>query len=75
MIEIETKLKKWGRSFGVIIPMEKVREANLTVEEPLEIVITKKKNPFLKNFGIAKGNMKKPTKKMLEELRAESWDE
>jgi len=74
MIEVETKLKRWGRSFGIIIPMEAVREADLSENEPLEITITKKRNPFRENFGILKRS-KKSTKELLKELRAESWDE
>lgn len=75
MIEVETKLKRWGRSFGVIIPMDKIREADLSEEEPLEIIITKKKNPFLKNFGILKGKIKRTTKEILGESDKEGWDE
>ena len=74
MIEVETKLKRWGRSFGIIIPMEAVREADLSENEQLEITITKKRNPFLEAFGVLKSS-KRSTKNMLKELRAESWDE
>ena len=75
MIEIETKLKRWGRSFGIIVPMEKVREEQLSEEELLDIVITKKKNPFLENFGILKGKIKKTTQQLLDESDKEAWDE
>ena len=75
MIEIEAKLKRWGRSFGIIVPMQAVKEADLKEEEKLTITITKEQNPLQEVFGILKGKMKKPTKEMLKELRAESWDE
>lgn len=75
MIEIEAKLKRWGRSFGIIIPMESVKEAELGENEELEVTITKKGNPFLKNFGILKGKIKKTTKQLLEESDKEGWDE
>lgn len=75
MVEIETKLRRWGRSFGIIIPVEAAKEADLSENESIEVVITKKKNPFIENFGILKGKMKKPTKEILKELREESWDE
>ena len=75
MIEIETKLKRWGRSFGIIVPMENVREAGLKESEELEVTITKKSNPFLENFGILKGKMKRTTKQLLEESDKEGWDE
>ena len=74
MIEIEAKLKRWGRSFGIIIPMEKVKEADLSENEELDIVITKKKNPFLENFGRIK-RPKKSTKQLMKEIDKEGWDE
>ncbi len=73
MIEAEVKLKKWGRSFGIVIPMEKIREANLNEEEPLTILITKNKNPFLENFGKIK--LKKSTKEILKQIRKEGWND
>ena len=73
MIEAEVKLKKWGRSFGIVIPMEKIREANLNEKEPLTILITKNKNPFLENFGKIK--LKKSTKEILKQIRKEGWND
>jgi antitoxin component of MazEF toxin-antitoxin module len=73
MIEVETKLKRWGRSFGIIIPMEKVKEANLAENETLDVVVTKKKNPLQETFGKLK--FKKSTKELLKESDREAWDE
>ena len=75
MIEINTKLKRWGRSFGIIIPMDTVRENNLKENEELKLVLTKRENPFLENFGVLKGKMKKTTKHILDESDKEGWDE
>ena len=75
MIETEVKIKRWGRSFGVIIPMEMIKESNLNENEIVNIVVQKKKNPFLENFGILKGKMKKTTKELLDESDKEGWDE
>lgn len=75
MIEIETKLKRWGRSLGIIVPMEKIKEAELSENEIINIKIEKKGNPFLENFGILKGKIKKSTKKLLNESDKEAWDE
>jgi len=73
MIEVETKLKRCGRSFGIIIPMEKVKEANLAENETLDVVVTKKKNPLQETFGKLK--FKKSTKELLKESDREAWDE
>lgn len=75
MIEIEAKIKRWGRSFGIIIPMEKIKEAKLSEEESINVIIGKKDNPFLRNFGILKGKIKRTTKSILEESDKEGWDE
>lgn len=74
MIEIEAKLKRWGRSFGVIVPMTAVKDAGLKEEENLKIRIIKEENPFLKNFGIFKRPLKN-TKQILKDIRKGAWDE
>jgi antitoxin component of MazEF toxin-antitoxin module len=73
MLEMESKLRKWGRSFGVVIPMEKIREAQLHEDETLKILIRKKKNPLKQTFGIMK--FKKTTQEILHESDRECWDE
>lgn len=75
MIEVESKLKRWGRSFGIVIPMEKIRDANLSENDCLDIVITKRENPLKQTFGILKGKLKKSTEKILKEGDKESWDD
>ncbi|MEK6888938.1 MAG: hypothetical protein AABW80_02410 [Nanoarchaeota archaeon] len=75
MIEAEVKLKRWGRSFGIVVPMEKVREAGLKENELLNMSLARKNNPFLDNFGILKRKNRKNTKQLLKEIRKEGWDE
>lgn len=73
MIEVETRLRRWGRSFGVVIPMEKIREANFKGDEVVNMVLTKRINPLEKHFGTFK--FKRPIKAILKEGDRESWDE
>lgn len=73
MIEIESKLKKWGRSFGVVVPMDKIKKENLSEKDELKILITKKKNPLKETFGTVK--FKRPIEEILKEGDKESWDE
>ena len=73
MIEIDARLRRWGRSFGVVIPMEKIRKEKLSENEEVRILIVKKKNPIKETFGIFK--FKRPIKEILEEGDRESWDE
>ena len=69
MIEIKEKMKRWGRSFGVVVPMEKLRNSNIGENETIEIIITKQKNPLKKHFGSFK--FKKSIDEMLKEADEE----
>ncbi|MEK6873808.1 MAG: hypothetical protein AABW91_03105 [Nanoarchaeota archaeon] len=73
MIEIEAKLKRWGRSFGIVVPMEKIKLEGISDRDVLAIFIKKGGNPLKKHFGTFK--FKKATKEMLDESDRESWDE
>jgi antitoxin component of MazEF toxin-antitoxin module len=75
MIETEAKIKRWGRSFGIIIPMAMIKESNFGENEVVNVTVRKKKNPFLENFGILKGKLKKTTEEILNESDKEGWDE
>lgn len=72
-IEFEAKLKRWGRSFGIVVPMEKIREIKMTKDEEFEIVMSKKRNVLKETFGSVK--FKRPIKDILDEGDRESWDE
>ena len=73
MIEFESKLKRWGRSFGIIVPMEKLRKISIRENELVEVILNKKKNPLKKHFGSFKFN--RPIKEILDEGDRECWDE
>lgn len=47
---LQTRLRRWGNSLGVIIPMEIVQEQGLTEGEEILIELTKK-NTLLELFG------------------------
>ncbi|MBS3067015.1 hypothetical protein J4205_04270 [Candidatus Pacearchaeota archaeon] len=73
MIEIEAKLKRWGRSFGIVVPMEKIKSEGISDRDVLDISIVKKRNALKDTFGTFK--FKKSTQEMLDESDRESWDE
>ena len=73
MIEIKSKLRRWGRSFGVVIPMDKIKKEKLVEDEEIVLLVGKKKNPLKETFGTAK--FKRPIKEILKEGDRESWDE
>ena len=73
MIEVETKVRKWGRSFGVVIPKEKIKEEGIKENETIKLLIGKKNNVLREVFGTFK--FKKSTEEMLRESDKECWDE
>ena len=73
MIEVETKVRKWGRSFGVVIPKEKIKEEGIRENETIRLLIGKKKNVLRETFGTLK--LKRPTQEILDESDREDWDE
>lgn len=50
---METELKEWGNSVGVIIPSEKLKELGVHKGDRIEISIVAKKR--LNGFGLCKG--------------------
>ena len=73
MIEVEAKVRKWGRSFGVVIPKEKIREEGIKENETIKLLIGKRTNVLKETFDTFKFNKK--TQEMLDEIDKESWDE
>jgi len=71
MIELKTKLKRWGNSFGVVVPISYVEEEG--AKEGDEVVILMKKNEkrniLRETFGIHK--FKKSTKQLMKEMDKE----
>ncbi len=50
------KIKKWGNSFGLLIPKEELRRMNLGENQEVVAEITKKENPLKELFGFGKKN-------------------
>lgn len=72
MTAIETKIKRWGNSFGIIIPREKLKDKN--IQEGEEVIIEINKKEKLKDmFGSLK-DWKIDTQKEKNKLRKE-WKE
>lgn len=68
---VNAVVKKWGNSYGVILPIKIVRENDLSEDEIIEIQIKKK----IRNIKALYGTLKldKSTQKIKDELR-EGWD-
>jgi hypothetical protein len=73
IMKTETRIRRWGRSFGVVLPMEKVKAEGLKENDVVSLLILKKANPLKETFGTIK--FKKSTQQMLKESDREAWDE
>ena len=75
MTIIETKLKKWGNSFGVVIPSEAVVARNLKENENIRLIIVKDSGKVLhETFGIGKGRLTKSGQQIKDEARRELYN-
>ena len=73
MMEVEAKVRKWGRSFGIVIPIDKIKQEGIKENETINILIAKKTNVLRETFGTMK--FKRSTQEMLDESDREDWDE
>lgn len=71
MIEIKTKLRRWGNSFGVVVPQKAVGKTK--EGEEITIFIQKRKPNLRKIFGIHK--FSKPTEQLMKEMDEELYDD
>jgi len=54
MIEFESKLKKWGNSFGVVVPKSILNEGGLKENFKVQVMIKTEKTPLENAFGSLK---------------------
>ena len=74
MTVIETKVKKWGNSFGVVIPIEIIEKEKIKENQTLKLILLKdSKEVFKKTFGMLKGKLTKPTQQIKDELRRDLY--
>jgi len=51
---IAAKIKKWGNSYGILIPKNELQKMNLGENQEVIVDISKKENPLKEMFGFAK---------------------
>ncbi|MBM3233212.1 AbrB/MazE/SpoVT family DNA-binding domain-containing protein [Candidatus Pacearchaeota archaeon] len=72
MVEVTTRILKWGNSYGIVIPQEVVKRKGLKEGEEVDAILIKKGNVLKETFGTAKS--KKSIDKMLKEADKELYD-
>ena len=76
MEQIKTKVKKWGNSFGIVIPKEIINREGLKEEKEVFITIQQKRYTTVGDImGILKRKSKKSTQKIMDEIDKELWPE
>ena len=74
MIEIKSKLRRWGNSFGIVVPMNVIEKEKAKEGDEITVVLTKSHDHILKEmFGTFK--FKKSTAKIMKETDKELYDE
>ncbi|MDD5192417.1 MAG: AbrB/MazE/SpoVT family DNA-binding domain-containing protein [Candidatus Nanoarchaeia archaeon] len=69
METINTKVKKWGNSFGIILPAEIVKHNKIKEGSNIEVRITAKNKTRAGDiFGILKGKLARDTDDLLKEV-------
>lgn len=74
MIEIKSKLRKWGNSFGIVVPKKAVKKENFNEGDEVSILIGGKKHNVLKEmFGTFKFDQ--PVEKIMKEINKELYND
>jgi len=74
MVIILTKVKRWGNSFGIIIPKDEVVDKKIKENQNISIIILEDSRKILdETFGSLKGKLKKSSQEMKNELRRELY--
>ncbi|MBT4375876.1 AbrB/MazE/SpoVT family DNA-binding domain-containing protein [archaeon] len=75
MIQINGKLRKWGNSFGIIIPSGVLSQEGIKEGEVVKVMIQKdeKKNVLREMFGSYKTG--KSTSKIMKEIDKELYND
>jgi antitoxin component of MazEF toxin-antitoxin module len=74
MDKANVKVKKWGNSFGIILPRDIVNSQNIQEGIEIEISVQAKDKTRVKNiFGILKRKFGKNTEELMKETDKELW--
>ena len=70
MIELKTKLRRWGNSFGIVVPISAVEKERASEGDEITIIMRKDKPELKRLFGALK-NWKIDSQKFKDEIRKE----
>lgn len=74
MIEVKSRLQKWGNSFGIVVPVKLVKEKMIKEgEEVTALILPKEKTNLTKIFGSHK--FSKSVEQIMNETDKELYNE
>ncbi|MBI4155525.1 hypothetical protein HY498_05580 [Candidatus Woesearchaeota archaeon] len=73
MFKVKTKLRKWGNSLGIVIPLREARKERLSEGDTIIAVLGRKSNVLRATFGTFR--FKKPVQKLIDEMDKALYNE
>jgi len=74
MTLIDAKVKRWGNSFGIIIPSETILTKKIKENQNIKIIILEDSRKVLEEtFGSLKSKLKKSSQQMKDEARRDLY--
>lgn len=73
MIEIKAKLRRWGNSFGIIVPQIVIEKTKSNEGDEINVLFRKERPNLRKLFGAHR--FSKPVKKLMEEMDRELYND
>jgi antitoxin component of MazEF toxin-antitoxin module len=74
MMPIETKVKRWGNSLGIIIPSETIATRKIKENQSISFIILEDSKKVLEEtFGSLRNKLKRSSQKIKDELRRELY--
>ncbi|MBI4149284.1 AbrB/MazE/SpoVT family DNA-binding domain-containing protein [Candidatus Woesearchaeota archaeon] len=73
MLHFESKVRKWGRSLGIVVPKEGIEKEGIKANDAIDLFIVRKSNALKETFGTMR--FTKPIRKIMEEIDREAWPE
>ncbi|MBI2139711.1 hypothetical protein HYU14_02215 [Candidatus Woesearchaeota archaeon] len=71
MLEIETVVKEWGNSVGIVIPKEKALREELKANDRVTILLTKESDSLKVKDIFGSVKWRTPIKRMMDEINKE----
>ena len=73
MIEIKSKLRRWGNSFGIIVPQKTLENTKIKEGDEITVILNENKTNLRKLFGAHK--FSKSSDILLKEMDDELYNE